>query len=176
MAANRRSLPKDAARQDDFTRGMLDIMPFQRREWVVQRIGWVLIGLVLLAGMLGLFGRGPLAHRTSANPALRVEYEWLTRRDSQTSWKLTPLAPPVDGRYRVALDANWAQHFHIHAIQPQPVSARLAGGRWMYVFDARDVLGLPIVFRVEADTMGPIRGSIVLNDAQPLPIAQFIYP
>lgn len=176
MAATKPSTPKSAAHQDDFSREMLKTMPFQRREWVVQRIGWALVALILLGGLLGLFGRGPLAQRTSANPALQVEYEWLTRRDSQTTWKLTPLVPPVDGKYRVALDANWAQHFRIHAIQPEPVSAQLADGRWVYVFEARDVRDLPIVFHVEAGRMGALEGSISLNDSAPLQIAQFIYP
>jgi hypothetical protein len=162
--------------QDDFGKGMRDPTRFQRREWVLQRLGWALMGLVLLAGVLGLFGGGPLAHRTSANVALAVEYDWLTRRDSQTTWKLTPRTSPVDGRHRVALDANWAQHFRIHAIQPEPESARLAEGRWVYVFEVREQRGQPIVFHVEARKTGPLEGSIVFNDAPPLPVAQFVYP
>jgi hypothetical protein len=176
MSANKISHQKAAPPKDDVSKGLHETMPFQRREWVVQRIGWTLMGLVLLAGLLGVFGGGPLAHRTSANAALAVEYDWLTRRDSQTSWKLTPRTPPVDGRHRVALDANWAQHIRINAIQPEPESARLAEGRWVYVFEAREVPGLPIVFHVEARKMGPLEGSIVFNDAPPLQIAQFVYP
>ena len=176
MAATKPSPGKNPARKDDFATGMLESMPFQRREWVIQRVGWALMALVLLAGMLGLFGRGPLGQRTSANAALQVEYEWLARRDSQTTWTLTPLRPPADGRYRVALDANWARHFRFHSIQPEPVSAQLEEGRWVYEFAAREMRDLPIIFHVEAQKMGRLEGSVVLNDAPPLQMALFVYP
>lgn len=167
---------KNLQKQDDFTKGLLEPLPFQRREWVVQRIGWVLVAMILLAGAAGLFGNGPLAQRMSANQALQFEYEWLARRDAQTTWKLTPRAPPVEGRYRVALDANWAQHFRITAVQPEPESARLANGRWVYEFSARDARAVPIVFHVEARKMGTLEGSIQLDDAPALAVTQFVYP
>ena len=35
---------------------------FQEREWTVQRIGWIAMGLVVLAAFIGLLGNsGPLA-------------------------------------------------------------------------------------------------------------------
>ena len=165
---------QNAQRPDDFVKGLSEPLPFQRREWVVQRIGWVAFALILLAGLLGLFGDGPLAHRVAANGALRIEYDRLIRRDAQTTWKLTPLAAPADGRYRVALDADWAQHFRIHAIQPEPESTHLADGRWQYEFEAS--AGVPIIFHVEARRMGSLRGSIRLDDAPPLELSQFAYP
>jgi hypothetical protein len=176
MAATKPSPGKNTARKGDFAKEMLESMPFQRREWLIQRVGWVLIALVLLAGLLGLLGRGPLGQRTSVNAALQVEYEWLARRDAQTTWTLTPLQPPVDGRHRVALDANWARHFHIHSIHPEPQSAQLAEGHWVYEFEAREMRELPIVFHVEARKMGRLEGSVVFNDAPPLQIAVFVYP
>ena len=181
MSVTKASKPKPSRTKDDlaatdFVEEILRPKRFQRREWLVQRIGWVLIGLVLLAAALGVFGSGPLAKRMSANPALQIDYEWLTRNHSQTTWKLTPRAPPVDGRYRVVLDANWAQHFQVNAIQPQPSSSSLADGRWVYEFEARDARALQIVFHVETRKAGMLEGSIQLNDAAPLQVALFVYP
>ena len=165
---------KTSRNQDELAKSLNETLPFQRREWVVQRIGWVLCALFVLAGLLGLFGNGPLAHRVVTNPALQIEHDWLIRRDAPTTWKLTPRAPPAEHRYRVALDANWAQHFRILAIQPEPASARLSAGRWVYEFEASD--SVPIVFHVEARRMGTLEGSIRLNDAPPLQVSQFAYP
>ncbi|HEX5161547.1 MAG TPA: hypothetical protein VFV88_07475 [Steroidobacteraceae bacterium] len=164
----------NAKRKQDFLDGLNEPLPFQRREWVVQRVGWVAFALIVLAGLAGLFGDGPLAHRVAANGALKIEYDRLIRRDAQTTWKLTPLAAPVDGRYRVALDADWAQHYRIHAIQPVPESARLADGRWEYEFEAS--AGVPIMFHVEARRMGTLRGSVRLDEAPSLELSQFAYP
>ena len=52
-------------------------LSFQHREWRRERIGWVVIGLILLAGLLGLFGHHPFARATSqtAKGQLTVEYD-----------------------------------------------------------------------------------------------------
>jgi len=60
--------------------GDLDInqdLAFQRRSWSLQRIGWGLIALVLIAALLGLFGHGPLSEATTDDPSLpiRLAYE-----------------------------------------------------------------------------------------------------
>jgi len=170
MAQTRASRP-----QDDFARRMREPLPFQRREWVTQRIFWALIALILIAAMVGVFGRGPLAHRTTANTSLEVEYDWLTRVHSRSAWTLTPRTPPVDGRYRVALDANWAQHFQIQDINPQPESARLVSGRWEYEFAAAGS-DVAIVFHVEPRKIGRLEGSIQLNEEPPLPMSHFVFP
>jgi len=36
-------------------------MEFQRRSWIVQRIGWAIFALVILLAALGLFGDGVLS-------------------------------------------------------------------------------------------------------------------
>lgn len=49
---------------------------FQRREWVVQRVGWVVMAVLLVAALLGLFGPGPLSKSIagSASGPVRAEY------------------------------------------------------------------------------------------------------
>jgi hypothetical protein len=37
---------------------------FQRREWKIQRAGWVTMALVIIAALLGVFGAGPLSSAT----------------------------------------------------------------------------------------------------------------
>ena len=139
-------------------------------------MGWGLMALIILAGGLGLLGNGPLAHRTVADDSVQIEFDWLARRDAQTTWTLTPRARPADGAYRVSIDANWAQHFLIHAIQPEPRSAHIVNDYWVYEFDARDADPLPIVFHVEARKTGSLEGSIGLNGTQPIIVKQFVFP
>jgi hypothetical protein len=55
---------------------------FQRRMWAVQRIGWAVMALVVLAGLLGLFGPGPLSSATAGKeegPLLVEGYERFVR-------------------------------------------------------------------------------------------------
>ena len=50
---------------------------FTRRIAAIQRAGWVVMGLVIAAALLGLFGAGPLSRATAeaADGTLRLEYD-----------------------------------------------------------------------------------------------------
>lgn len=165
---------KPEPKQDDFVTGLNEPLPFQRREWRVQRLGWVLMALSILAGALGLFGDGPLAERTRSSAALQIDFDWLARRDAQTTWKVWPRTQPTDGLYRVGLDANWAQNYRISSVQPQPKTARLMDGLWIYEFEARG--NAPIVFNVEPMRLGRLEGSVRLDGGPAVAVSQFIYP
>ena len=36
---------------------------FQRNEWRIQRVGWIVWSLVIIAGLIGLLGSGPMSHK-----------------------------------------------------------------------------------------------------------------
>jgi hypothetical protein len=171
-----RMAARSSKANDDFIKGLNEPLPFQRREWLVQRIGWVLMALVIVAGALGLFGDGPLAQRKAANSALQIEYDSLLHRNAQTTWVLTVRAPPREGRYRLALDASWARQFRIDDIEPRPQSTAPDGGRWIYEFRSQEGRATPILFHVEPRSIGRFEGSVQLEGAPPLAVTQFVYP
>ena len=123
---------------------------FQRREWIAQRIGWVLLAMVLLAGALGLFGNGPLSHRTIGNAAATFEYQRFIRKDADARWELQLMGATPRGQVEIAVDAEFARNYEIRSIQPRPVSTVLDGGRWVFRFDAHVPRGTPVVLIVES--------------------------
>ena len=56
-------------------------LPFQRREWRAQQIGWIALGLFLAAALAGLFGGGPLSSARASDPGggLTVDYQRFVR-------------------------------------------------------------------------------------------------
>jgi hypothetical protein len=56
-------------------------LDFQHRIWKLQRIGWAVMVLLILAAVLGLFGRGILSRAvvTDAQGQLSVEYSRFAR-------------------------------------------------------------------------------------------------
>src|SRR5688572_20039263 len=64
--------------------GELDLaedIAFERRSWVVQRIAWTIMSLILIAALLGLFGNGWLSKARMSIPggALEIEYNRFVR-------------------------------------------------------------------------------------------------
>ena len=55
---------------------------FLRAQWRAERIGWLGIGLIILAALLALLGRGPLGQRTVTRGPLRVHYDAVMRRSA----------------------------------------------------------------------------------------------
>lgn len=151
------------------------ITPFQRHEWIGQRTGWVLLGIFLIAGVLGLFGGGMLAETSVVSPAGTLNYERFVRRHSHTRWQVE-LKSLAEGRVDVAIDSALARHFEIVRVNPDPVSASLSGDRWVFQFDVAESGEALIVFHVEPQHIGQHAGAISVNGAAPFVVSQLTYP
>ena len=54
-------------------------MRFQRRSWIAERVGWAVLIVLALIGLIGAFGTGPLSWQTASGGSLSVEYERFQR-------------------------------------------------------------------------------------------------
>ena len=107
--------------------------------------------VVVLAGLLGLLGSGPLGRRSVATPdgTLRVEYERFVRRGTRTTLlvRMGPTDPLVPARaLRLAqpyLDGMW-----IESVFPPP--RRVQAGRDHVILD----------FDVDSQQPGPLTVAI----------------
>ncbi|HVF07519.1 MAG TPA: hypothetical protein VNC60_02985, partial [Actinomycetota bacterium] len=74
---------------------------FQRREWLVQRISWGMLTGVIILGLLGGFGGGPLAHATASDTGvpIRLDYDRMVRLGAISHLRLVldPTAIRPDG-------------------------------------------------------------------------------
>ena len=59
-------------------------LDFQQRSWALQHLGWAVMGLLILAALLGLFGAGPLSSLTtgSQDGLLVLQYDRFWRLQS----------------------------------------------------------------------------------------------
>lgn len=106
-----------------------------RREWLFQRLGWVALGLFLLAAALGLLGPGGLSRARSGPPALLVSYDRFGRREADLPFTVR-CRPPAGGHtLRLAFAADCLQDAEMRWIRQEPDSA-VAGGQGgvTYVF------------------------------------------
>lgn len=113
---------------------------FQRREWQVVRVGWVLIPLFLLLAALGLLGPGWLSSTTltAGDGELRVRVERVGHRFSETDMTITVAAEQArQGQFLVDIDRELALALEIQEITPSPAVVEVVDGAFRYTFPQR---------------------------------------
>jgi len=155
-------------------------MPFHRREWSGQRVGWVGMALFLLAGVVGLLGPGPMSHRMTGRPgdAVRVDYFRFDRFHRDGTFRIEINAKPSDdGTVRVWVDRDYVEALEIRSISPEPVRQVAREDRIVYEF-ATAALKLPltVTFSVSAEEFGGLRGTVGLVDGPEVAFEQLVFP
>src|SRR5688572_9097688 len=148
---------------------------FQRREWLIQRAGWLAIALAILAGAAGVFGDGPLADVRLEGNGIRLEYERFARMEAPNQWRLTVVDTPAGGRLEIGVDASLVSNYRFTEIHPEPRQVRATGTRWVYEF-AVEGGNSPIVFHAQALHAGRYRGDLRIGASPPVRLSQYIYP
>ena len=151
---------------------------FQRRDWFLQRVGWCALGLLLLAGLAGLLGPGPLSRTTRTDGrGLEVGYERFVRDSAQAdlSFRVAPQAL-VSDQARLLIHRDYLAANRLQRIDPEPRSTRSRGEYVEFSFDAQASEPLAIRFALEPDKLGAHSVAVRLNDGPEIRLEQFTYP
>ena len=153
-------------------------LDFQRRDWLAQRVGWVVIAAMLLAALAGLMGPGPLSHTTRGDGRyLTVEYDRFVRHGARTAvtFRIAPQAAG-DGRVRIAIDRRFLVANDLQRLVPDPGATRGRNDTVEFIYDVVPGVALLVRWTVEPDRLGSRSSSVRLNDGPAVEIAQFTYP
>lgn len=168
----------------DFQRGSdLEIsqdLTFQRRSWAVQRCGWVLLALFILAALLGLFGPGPLSRAMAGQQdgPLWAEYHRFWRLQSPMSLRLH-FGPDATrhGQVRVWLSRSYLEAMSVQHVTPQPQRVEAGPERLTYVFTlSTPARPTAVTFHLEAEAPGSVPGQAGLENGPVVSFRHFIYP
>lgn len=151
----------------------------QRREWRVERVGWALMALLLIAALLGLLGYGPLSHTRarSDDGRLTVAYDRFQRSSALSRYEIEAAPSLVAGdRLRLQFDRHLIDALEIEAVEPQPESVSAGERRTTYEF-AAEPGGQPqrIVIYYRPSTFGRLSGGVTAGGAA-LALDQLVYP
>jgi hypothetical protein len=151
-----------------------------RREWLLERLGWCLIGCVILGGLLGGLGPGWLSRRTVANGdnTIRIQYEAIERYEAPSVLKvwMTPGTVQSDD-VTLSVSRSFADEITIEQLVPPPSSKKMADGRLLLTYRARSLTdGTPILCRYKHDSYGVLRYEIGLEGQDPIRIRQLVLP
>ena len=153
---------------------------FQRRQYIVQRIGWLLMLAVVIAALVGVFGRGPVSRKfvRSSDQSLSVQYERFARSQAQTELKLTVSKNSLTGRtLRLRLDRQYMSKFEVVEISPEPEQTDLSSDAMTLVYQVPKRDGpLLVKLILEPTEFGSVEGTAGVEGKDPVLFKQFVYP
>jgi hypothetical protein len=163
--------------------GSLEIaqdLDFQRKEWRIQRISWVVMALLILAALLGLTGSGILARATigDAESRLQLEYSRFDRLEAPTTLELQIAGDAVtEEQVELWVDRGYLQSVQVEQVVPEPEEVRSEGDHLTYVFGV-DAPGQPvtITFDLRHTNFGPKSGQVGLGNEPALSFSQLVFP
>lgn len=155
-------------------------LKIQHREWTFERIGWICMGLVILAACLGFFGGAGLFLRgTAGSPtSFQIEYDHFARFKAPTMLRAT-VAPGASDTVRIWLDTVYLRNFQIEQITPEAHSVEAGPDRIVYTFVRAAVGGpLEVTIHVTTEAIGRVmgRGGLISAQGETVRFSQFIYP
>ena len=156
-------------------------LEFQRKAWVAQRVGWVVMALFVLAAAVGLLGSGPLSRARAAVPGvMTLEYERFARFETSTTLTVRLDSAVTAGELvRVSLNRDFLDSAKIETVLPPPARVESAAGRLIYVFAvAEPRVPLLLTFTLAPQEFGVHAGVVGLEsrDAQRIFFRQLVYP
>lgn len=116
-------------------------LDFQHRWWRFERVVWILFTIILALDLLGVFGRGPLAHgKMSTNDgAMNIEYERIVRfkTPSIITLHFGPAAVR-DGKIQLWVSQTIVKGLGNQRIVPQPASSSIVQDGILYTWTASE--------------------------------------
>jgi hypothetical protein len=149
MTRNSELPPKDAD-----SRFRFEVTDFERKAWLVQRIGWALMFGMVVAALAGGFGNGPLSAKTaqSGQNQMQVDYESIERvaRPTELTWRTTPR----DGTVQLELDSTFLAVYSPDAWIPTPERVERLSDRLRVTFSSGATEPITIVLQATPQQMG----------------------
>lgn len=163
--------------------GDLDIdqnLAFEKREWVFQKIGRVMMGLLIVAALLGFFGAGPLSltELTSSEGAFSATYERFGRRGATTNLTLDIAGNVAEnGKVDVWISSDYLDHMQLDGITPNPDQVAAADDGEIYTFLVEEPSDpLTVNFNFTIDSMGRQSGRVGLRNGDLVELTHFFTP
>ncbi|UQY45166.1 hypothetical protein M1E08_15530 [Erwinia sp. PK3-005] len=153
-------------------------MRWQRIEWRIQRLGYLLLLAIVISGACGLFSKGFLSDRDiiSSNGQLRVEYERFARQQSDMAMTIR-LAPLRDSLYRITISGSGIDNFQLQSVQPQPLRAE-SHDRSLTLWYQTQSLNHGASIWLGGQPQSPGKYTFVVNDSagEQVQFTQWVYP
>jgi hypothetical protein len=151
---------------------------FQRRQWRFQRVGWVAMLAVALAGIAGLMGEGPMTQLSAVSPdgQLEIRTDRFTRHGAPIQL-IVVVGPEPPDQVRIWVDQSYLAGLRLDAEVPEASESLAERGRVVFVFDLpRERRPAEVRFQIEPDAIGLQRARIGIVGGAEVAFDQMVYP
>lgn len=153
---------------------------FQKTEWRLQRVGWIVWGCIILAALLGFLGPGLFSETQSvaSDSSLAVTYDRFVHYHHDTVLDVKfDLGSIGDTEFQMTIDRALLESIDIQRIDPAPKRSAVTGSGVVYVFEKEAQLQTgALALHVDYDRQGTVRGEIALIGHTPVRVTQFVFP
>lgn len=152
----------------------------QQREWAIERVGWGLMALIVLAALLGGLGSGPLGSRSAESPdgSLRLRFFAVERYAAPQILELW--AKPLNDEttpLELAFSRTFTDEITIEQIVPEPESMTTEDGKLVLRFNSSDSTEeSKVVVRYKHDGYGLLDYEVGIGSQEPIRVRQLVLP
>jgi hypothetical protein len=146
-------------------------------EWKIERFGWVVWALIILAALAGLLGEGPLSDQVAGEPGsvLWVEYNRFERY--QTPTKMTIHVSSDDPHIRLWINYGFMRKIEVTHMDPDPERVEVGSDRYIFpltLTDRNKETVITVYFKI--NEAGMMHTEAGLENGPSLRFTQFVYP
>lgn len=154
---------------------------FQRLEWKVQRVGWSLWLVIIIAALAGLLGgSGPLSQVSmlAGDGSLTIQHQRFVHHNQLTKIRLQVMQDLSDQKeVRIEISGGLLAATHLQSIQPAPDQTFVSDHGTVLVFPLDQTRRCPeIILHLEFEEIGRSGGNIGLQSHSPVNVQTLVYP
>ncbi|RYD79879.1 MAG: hypothetical protein EOP53_08930 [Sphingobacteriales bacterium] len=150
---------------------------FQEKDWRAERVMWFLLLLFVLAGLIGVFGRGGIskAKKVSPDQKMEVQYQRFLRYHTKDRLDIFLQDLPADSTFSIEIDKKYVNNVQVESIHPAPEKTLITSNGVAYFFRNGNAHQAEIIFYISPDKLGNVKTALTYHN-QSVEISQFIYP
>lgn len=144
--------------------------------WKVQRISWIVMGVIVFLTLIGLFANGFLSSANVKNGGLQLSYPRFGRYGYSQSMNVIMSGLPTNkGKFSFMISRNFLNPYTVQEVTPSPSSVIYSHNELTYIFDkAAGVTEINVSITLLPNSAGLNRGTIN-SGGDRVDFYQFIY-
>jgi hypothetical protein len=153
-------------------------LDLERKEWTVERIGWLVMILVIIAALVGLLGSGPFSVGTARVSGLEVEYRRVERKHAPTTLTVRlGEGTASSDEVRFWVSRGFLDSVRMEQVTPDPEAVISGEDRDTYVFKVSQAGGPGrVVFHYQPDGVGSRATKMGVEGAAEVALTTFVFP